>query len=131
MHSECEMESLNDIKKIIEDEELFGVMNNSRWQAVYKIFSESDQPFQFKSKIIDGEVFPEDHLRFDSREVFPKHFSSILWLEVHTKDKNTDCTAEAIETAIRAKARFTLTEYGLKILGYTKLGDNIEFYNQT
>ena len=132
------MISINQAKQIVEDKNLFGVMNDTKWQAVYEIFQDPDLPLLYRSKTIDGEVFPEDHLRFDIREVFPQYFSSLQWLEIHSKEvvadggllppRINDHTAVAIELANKAKARFTVTDYGIKIWGYIKVGENIEFY---
>lgn len=132
------MESLNSIKQSVNDMNLFGVMNDTKWKAVYDIFQDTDLPFLYRSKDINGDAFPEGHLRFDIREVFPKHFSSLMWLEVHSKEEKStgrllppkiiDHTAMAINTAQKAKARFTITEYGIKIWGYIKAGEDIEFY---
>lgn len=84
----------------------------------------------YRSKTIDGEYFPEstDSLRFDCREVFPKNFKDIEWIEIHSKEKINrgelltpkiiDHTDLAKEIAINSKARFIETEYGIKIVGY-------------
>ena len=113
-------------------------MNNCKWTAIYNLFQDDEQPFLYRSKTIDGEVFPEYHLRFDIREVFPKHLESLLWLEIHSvekieigklvKPKTIDHTPLAIKLAEKAKARFTITDYGLKIWGYLEQNQKIEFY---
>ncbi|WP_461535051.1 DUF6678 family protein [Spongorhabdus nitratireducens] len=132
------METLHSIRREVESRKLYGVMNDTRWQSVYKAFQSQDLPFEYRSVDIFGEIFPADHLRFDIREVFPRHFSTIKWLEVHTKEIKhygelvpplvTDHTPLAIEVAAKAKARFTLTDYGIRIWGYIKQGEVVEFY---
>ena len=132
------LDSLHQIKNILENNNYFGVMNNCKWMATYNLFQDEELPFLYRSKTIDGEVFPEDHLRFDVREVFPRHLESLLWLEIHSiekieigeliKPETIDHTYLAIQLAEKAKARFTTTEYGLKIWGYVEQNQNIEFY---
>lgn len=135
------MDTKSDIKKIVKQKHLFGVMNETKWKAVYSEFQGAGLPFLFRSKTIDGEIFPEDHLRFDVREVTPQHLLSIMWLEVHSKEekymgdllplKLFDHTESAIELTRKAKARFTLADYGIKIWGDTRPGEYIEFYKKT
>ena len=132
------MDNLKSIKMLIEHEKLIGVMSDCKWDAIYKLFQDRSLHFLYRSKEIDGSVFPEGHLRFDIREVFPIYHASLLWVEVHSIEKVEigklvapkiiDNTAAAINLAEKAKARFTLTEYGLKIWGYVKQGENVDFY---
>jgi hypothetical protein len=132
------MDNLNQIKKYIESNNYFGVMNNCKWDAIYNIFKNEDLPFLYRSKSIDGSVFPEGHLRFDVREVMPLHNESLLWLEIHSIQKESvgrliepkivDNTPLAIELAEKAKARFTITDYGLKVWGYVEQRESVEFY---
>jgi hypothetical protein len=132
------MDNLNQIKQYIESNNYFEVMDNCKWDAIYNLFQNEDLPFLYRTKSIDGSVFPEDHLRFDVREVMPRYNESLLWLEVHSvekieigklvKPRGVDNTACAIELVEKAKARFTLTDYGLKIWGYLEQGESVIFY---
>lgn len=132
------MDNLNQIKQCIESNNYLRVMNNCKWNAIYSLFQGEGLPFLFRSKSIDGSVFPEDHLRFDVREVMPLHNESLLWLEVHSIKKESigrliepkviDNTSLAIELAEKAKAGFIITDYGLKVFGYIEHNQHIEFY---
>ncbi|MGY0216446.1 DUF6678 family protein [Endozoicomonadaceae bacterium StTr2] len=134
------METLHSIRREVESRKLYGVMNDTRWQSVYDAFQSQDLPFEYRSVDIFDEIFPADHLRFDISEVLPRHFAALRWLEIHTKEIRsfgklvpplvTDHTSLAIELAVKAKARFTLTDYGVRIWGYIKQGEVVEFYQQ-
>ena len=120
---------------------LISLSNNSRWISLFEDLKNVDEMILFRSKSVDGSFFPDEEFSYTHTpeiEQYYGDFKSMMWFEIVTKLENSvgqlvkpeliDVTDKIIGICLMNKARFTLTNTGVRVWGYVEHGDSQEFY---
>lgn len=70
-------------------ENMVSLSNNSRWISLFEYFKKVNEMILFRSKRIDGSIFPHHEFSYKSPpkkiERYCSHFKSKMWFEIITK----------------------------------------------
>ena len=126
---------------MIEEENLIGVMNNTRWNALFNGLSNIDEMIKFRVTYIDGSYWPDDESNREYTveiEQIWGNFIATEYLDIITKIEKLkgalikpeiiDVTQQVIKLCIANKANISLIESGVRVWGYYRHGEIPELY---
>ena len=129
---------------LIEEQHLIGVMNNSRWNALFEGLSKVQKMLSYKVIYIDGSSWPgvgSDHTETPEIEQIWGNFIAIETLDIRTKMENPrgallspeviDVTEQIIQLCATNKVKISLTRHGVRVWGYFRHGQAPELYENT
>ena len=129
----------NTIRLAVEQQGLHGVMNNTRWKETINSLLTCEHHFEYECSYVDFGGNEDFGSRFDVREVLPEYYSQILHLDIHTLNyehigelvKPKHINKSHLAFPYLKKARYVVTDFGVRVYGYVKAGENVVFHNET
>ena len=138
------LNSKHQILELIENERLIGVMNNTKWNALFSDLEEIDELISYRVTHVDGSTWPEADASFPYTSELAQIWGNFLALEYldidsrisHSKGalikpEIVDHKDKVIEICKKHNAKFSAIENGIRIWGYFRHGNEPEFYQHT
>lgn len=123
------------VKKFIEKENLIGVMNNTKWNALFSELNEIDELLSYRVTYIDGSTWPEADASFPYTSELAAIWGNFIALEYldidahisHSKGallepEVIDHKEKVTEICKIRNAKFSVTASGVRIWGYFRHG---------
>jgi hypothetical protein len=141
---EINITSKNQVLALIEKERLIGVMNNTKWNALFKDLNEVDDLISYRVTYIDSTTWPDNEASFPFTSELAQiwgNFIAMEYLDIEAKISHSkgallepeivDHTQKIIEICSRHSSKFSVTENGVRIWGYFRQGNEPELYKNT
>ena len=129
---------------LIEKERLIGVMNNTKWNALFYDLNEVVELISYRVTYIDGTTWPDYEASFPFTTELAQiwgNFIAMEYLDIETKISHSkgallkpeiiDHTNKLIDICTKQSSKFTVTETGVRIWGYFRQGNEPELYKIT
>lgn len=124
------------LKKYIERERLTCILNNTKWQELYKSLEPIQELLDFKRKDVRESDDKNQRWNGDFYYMFGG-WADIEWLQIRAQittprgallePKVDDRTDDLISAIMKTKVPFSRTEDGVKIWGYVRPGESPEW----
>ena len=138
------LRSKHQVMELIEKERLIGVMNNTKWNALFSALEEIDELISYKVTYIDGSCWPEADASFPYTSELAQiwgNFIALEYLDIDArlsyskgallKPEIIDHKEKVIAICKRHNTKFSDTENGLRIWGYFRHGNEPKLYENT
>ena len=125
-------------------EQLIGVMNNTKWNALFSDLNEIDEIISYKVTHIDGSTWPEKEANFPYTSELAQIWGNFLAMEYldidarisHSKGallspQVVDHKDKIIAICKKHNAKFSVTENGIRIWGYFRHDNEPELHQTT
>ena len=123
-------------KRYLSEHSLSCVMNDTKWNRLFEELSGGDLPLLFSRKDVDEIESTAPYWDGDIFHIFGGT-ERIEWLDVQSKSSTPrgrllepivqDRTEELIEAVRRAKVPFSRTQNGIRIWGYIRPGQSVQW----
>ncbi|WP_147378818.1 DUF6678 family protein [Motilimonas pumila] len=128
--------SISKFTEIIEKERLIGLMNNTKWNALFSELNLIEEMIQYKSQYIDGSIFPDHDSSYEFTPELQQiwgNFKSIEYVDVITIIKRdigklldpeiVDLTKDILEICNVLNVKVSAINSGIRIWGYHRHGE--------
>lgn len=130
--------------ELIERERLIGVMNNTKWNALFTDLEDIDELISFKVTYVDGSTWPEAGASIPYTSELAQIWGNFLALEYldidarisHSKGALlepdiVDHQSKVVDICKKHNARFSAIENGIRIWGYFRHGNDPKLHKNT
>ncbi|EGQ7779456.1 TPA: DUF6678 family protein [Vibrio parahaemolyticus] len=134
----------SNIIKLIDNNGLFGVMNNTKWNNLLAALSDIDELLSYRVTYIDGSTWPESDTSYQYTSELAQiwgNFRAIHFIDIDARISHSrgvllepevlDHRDKVIAICKEQNAKISLTECGVRIWGYFQHGKDIEMYKYT
>jgi len=141
---EINITSKNQVLALIEKERLIGVMNNTKWNALFKDLNEIDDLISYRVTYIDSTTWPDNEASLPFTSELAQiwgNFIAMEYLDIEAKISHSkgallepeivDHTHKIIEICSKHSSKFSVTDNGVRIWGYFRQGNEPELYKNT
>jgi hypothetical protein len=132
------------VLELIEKERMIGVMNNAKWNSLFEALNTIDELLSYRVTYIDGSTWPDAEASFPYTSELAQIWGNFMAMEYidldarieHSKGsllkpKIIDHKQKVIELCTEQKAKFSITENGIRVWGYFRHGHIPELYENT
>ncbi len=123
--------------KIIQDRQLYSVMNNTKWYNLFSELNEIEESIRFRVKSIDNDYFPENKIDFTGElQQINREFISIEHLDIDPyikvnrgelmKPLINDLSSRIINILEALKINYKKEDSYIRIYGYLDLDKTSE-----
>ena len=141
---EINLASKYQVLEIVEKERLIGVMNTTKWNALFNVLNEIDELVSFRCTYIDGSTWPDEEASFPFTSELAQVWGNFIALEFIDIDarishssgallnpKIIDHKQKVIDICQSTNAKFSLIDNGVRIYGYFRQGNEPNLYSHT
>ena len=141
---EINLASKKQVLSLVEKERLVGVMNNTKWNALFKDLNEVDELITFRVTYIDGTNWPDHESSLPYTPELAQIWGSFIameYLDIDTRISHSkgallepeivNHIQSIINICTKQSAKFSVTEQGVRIWGYFRQGNEPELYKNT
>ena len=138
------LNSKHQILELIERERLIGVMNNTKWNALFSDLEEIDELLSYRVTHIDGSVWPEEGARFQYTSELAQIWGNFLAMEyldidariTHSngallKPEIIDHKDKVIAICKKRSAKYSITDGITRVWGYYRHGNQPALHQDT
>ncbi|MCG9697924.1 DUF6678 family protein [Shewanella sp. Isolate11] len=125
--------------EIIEKERLIGLMNNTKWNALFSELNLIEEMIQYKAHYIDGSMFPDHETSYEFTPELQQiwgNFIAIEYVDVITIIKRdigkllepeiVDVTKAILEICNEHNVKVSVINSGVRVWGYHRHGEILE-----
>ncbi len=121
------------VKAYVSKEGITPASNDTKWERLFALLERSPRLYRYRRTDLDGSTFPEDGASFTPELAqYWGNFWAMEWLDILSFEEHRkgallassleDFTNELVALAHEAGAKFTLSERGIRVWGYTRRG---------
>jgi hypothetical protein len=132
------------VTELIEKEGMIGVMNNTKWNALFEALNSIDELLSYRVTYIDGSTWPDEEASFPFTSELVQiwgNFKAMEFLDLDARVSHSkgallkpeiiDHRQKVIGLCAKQNAKFSVTENGIRIWGYFRHGNVPELYENT
>jgi len=133
--------SKNQVLELIEKERLIGVMNNTKWNALFSDLNKVDELISYRVTYIDGTTWPDKDSSFSFTSELAQiwgNFIAMEYLDIDARISHSrgallepdiiDYTSKIIDICSNHSVKMSLSNNWVRVWGYFRQGDEPELY---
>jgi len=132
------------VLELIEKENMFGVMNSTKWNLLFEAFNRLDELLNYRVTNIDGSTWPDQDASFSYTSELVQiwgDFMAMEYVDIDARISNSkgallkseiiDHKKQVIDICLKQSAKFAETRNGIRVWGYFRHGKIPELYEKT
>jgi len=141
---EINITSKKQVLSLVEKERLIGVMNNTKWNALFNDLNEVDDLISYRVTYIDGTTWPDNEASFPYTTELEQIWGNFVAMEYLDIDARISHSKGAllepeivnhiqaiIDICKKHSVKFSIIDTGVRIWGYFRQGNEPELYKNT